>query len=470
MVMITDRGMQGKATTQDQWISQPYNRGGGVFLGRITPKGERHFYFRYTNSKGNRLFMPIGSYHPKGNNGGLTVAQAYQRASELSELYRSGIKDVQAHLDQQRQDKQHEADKSRREAVEKEERDELERQRRLTVRQLFERWSSVELASHVRADGKRVGRKDDGAYTRAQFERHVFPTLGDMATDDVRKADVLAIIDQHRTKGSLRTCNVLLADLKQMMRFALSREIIAVNPIQLLTKRDAGGADVERDRALSVEEIKALAMQLPNARMQVRSEHAVWLILSTGCRVGELMNAEWINVNLAARTWYLPDTKNQRDHTIHLSDFAAEHLQALKEIHETDSEGKPYRWVCPNSKGTGPVDVKSFGKQLADRQKEPEAQLKGRSKEAKSLQLSGGKWTAHDLRRTAATLMAQLGFGGDVINECLNHITQDRMTRIYIRDRRVQEQAQAFTALGAKLKDITTGDQASNVVPLKRTA
>ena len=29
-------------------------------------------------------------------------------------------------------------------------------------------------------------------------------------------------------------------------------------------------------------------------------------------------------VDLAARKWRLLDTKNQRDHTIHLSDFAAE--------------------------------------------------------------------------------------------------------------------------------------------------
>jgi len=33
-------------------------------------------------------------------------------------------------------------------------------------------------------------------------------------------------------------------------------------------------------------------------------------------------------------------------------------------------------WVFPNVAGTGPVDVKSFGKELADRQRAPELRLK----------------------------------------------------------------------------------------------
>lgn len=460
MPTITDRAMQSKPTAKGTWLSQPFNRGGGVFMGRITPNGERLFYFRYTDSKGKRPFLPIGAYHPKGNNGGLTVAQAYEKASELSELCRSGVKDVGDYLEQQRLDRAQEAERTRRAAIEANERAELEQQRRLTVRQLFDRWASVELPPHDRADGKRIGRKDAGAYSRAQFERHIFPSLGHMAIGDVRKADVLAILDQHRAVGKLRTCNVLLADMKQMMRFALSRELIAADPTLLLTKRDAGGADVERNRALSFEEIKSLAVLLDQATMHVRSRHAVWLMLSTGCRVGELMNAEWTNVDLKARTWHLPVTKNQRDHTIHLSDFAADHFQALLSTRESDKEGMPSPWVCPNSKGSGPVDVKSLGKQLADRQKDPADRLSGRTKQAESLKLAGGKWTAHDLRRTAATLMAQIGISSDVIDECLNHINQNRVQRTYIRTRREQEQAQAFDALGVKLKEITTGQPA----------
>jgi len=77
-----------------------------------------------------------------------------------------------------------------------------------------------------------------------------------------------------------------------------------------------------------------------------------------------------------------------------------------------------------------------------------------RSDASQALALPGGKWTAHDLRRTAATLMAMLGTSNDVINECLNHKQSDRMTQTYVQDRRLSEQAVAFDKLGRRLNDL----------------
>ena len=344
----------------------------------------------------------------------------------------------------------------------------LSQQRRLTVRQLFKRWQEVELTPHVRADGTRTGRKDGGAYTLAQFERHIFPTLGDMAAEDVSKGDVLAILDRLKALGKLRTCNVLLAEAKQMLRFAVAREVVPRSPLETLTKRDAGGAETGRDRVLSVDEVRMLAARLAGAGLHKRSDAAVWIILATGCRIGELMAAEWRHVDLIGCTWYLPDTKNERPHTIHLSALAVrqfEALQALREANPTTGAALP--WLFPNAAGADTVCVKAFGKQLADRQRPPERRMKHRSKATESLMLTEGKWTAHDLRRTAATLMAGLGVSGDVIDECLNHVIESRVRRTYIRDRRPVEQGRAFDALGAKLDAIVSGTApVSNVVPL----
>jgi len=335
------------------------------------------------------------------------------------------------------------------------------------VRQLFDRWAATELAPHLRTDGKRTGRKDGGASARAHFERRVFPALGDIAAADIKKVDLMTVLDTARAAGQLRTANVLLSELKQMFRFGLTRELVERNPLETVTKRDAGGPNMERDRVLSVDELDALSKALPKAALHARSALAVPAILGTACRVGELMAAEWSDIDLAARTWHLPDTKNQRPHTVHLSDFSLRQFEQLAELRESGP------WVFPNARGTGPVDAKSFGKQLADRQRRPEDRLQGRSKATTALQLVGGRWTAHDLRRTAATLMASLGVSGDVIDECLNHVIESRVRRTHIRDRRPTDQARAFDALGTRLDDILSGRAAStNVVNLgaRRTA
>jgi integrase len=152
--------------------------------------------------------------------------------------------------------------------------------------------------------------------------------------------------------------------------------------------------------------------------------------------------------------WHLTETKNQRPHSIHLSAFAIEQFRRVAELRETAGNDhlQANSWVFPNQAGSAPTDVKSFGKQLADRQREPKRRLKNRAKNTMALNLNGGRWTAHDLRRTAATLMAELGVSGDVIDECLNHMIESRIRRVYIRDRRVAEQAKAFDLLGAALK------------------
>ena len=142
-----------------------------------------------------------------------------------------------------------------------------------------------------------------------------------------------------------------------------------------------------------------------------------------------------------------------------MSDFARAQFKKLETLRKgrigTDVSLSP--WVFPNDAGDGPVGVKTLGKQLSDRQREAKGPLRGRSRSTTSLSLPGGRWTAHDLRRTAATFMSALGISGDVIDECLNHVIESRVRRTYIRDRRIEQQRQAFDALGKFLDGLLQG-------------
>lgn len=432
--------------------SKPLHDGGGLYL-RKRDAGA-YWYLRLTEpGTGKQQWHRMFPDDPTGHYPGKSLAEARAESERLWRL-RSGGHDPRALRLQRIED-----DMARARAATEAER------RRMTTLDLFDHWARVELAPQQRADGQRRGRKDGGQYIQQQFERRIFPTLGKVAIGDVRKADVLALLDEVTAAGELRTANVLLAALKQMFRFALARELIERNPLDTVTKRDVGGKEVERERTLDSDEIKALARALPIANMNARSVSAVWLILATGARIGETVGAAWADVDLDAATWHLPETKNGRDHTIHLSAFALAQFKALLQLQGVDNEGNLLPWVFPNSAGDGPVCIKSFGKQLADRQRPPELRMQHRSRLTDVLELPGGRWTAHDLRRTAATLMADLGISGDVIDECLNHVIESRVRRTYIRNRRPAEQARAFDALGARLAALVTDESApSNVV------
>ena len=440
----------------------------------------------------------IGTWCDKG---GMTLKALRDERDRMATELRSGIDPIERRAADRLKVEadQAEAIREQRQRIEAAQAAQLAEQRRATVRQVFDDWRAADLQPRVRADGKRTGRVDGGQYVFEQFTRHVFPAIGDTALEAVRKADLLALLDAQKSAGKMRTANMLLADLKQMLDFALEREVIDRNPLATVKKSKVGGPSVERDRVLADDEIGLLTAAIADARMNVRSATAIWLTLATGVRVGELMGAVWADalpvdpkartarlsalqrvadaegvklgiVDAAARTWHLPTTKNQRSHTVHLSDFALQQMQVLNEHREVlrdSTSGQLTPWLFPATDSRKPVCVKSFGKQLADRQREPAQRLSNRTKATMALMLPGGRWTAHDLRRTAATTMAHCGFGSDTINECLNHIQADKMARVYIRDRREADQVRAFDALGQRLVELTTGAVASNVVPLR---
>ena len=97
--------------------------------------------------------------------------------------------------------------------------------------------------------------------------------------------------------------------------------------------------------------------------------------------------------------------------------------------------------------------------------------MSGRSKDVDALVLPRGKWTPHDLRRTAATTMVELGALPDVVEKCLNHAEVGKVKRIYQRAQYEGPMREAWRLLGtrlARLQGMADGS-VTNVVPLQRT-
>ena len=169
------------------------------------------------------------------------------------------------------------------------------------------------------------------------------------------------------------------------------------------------------------------------------------------------MRAQWQDVDFEAGTWTIPpeNSKNAKAHTVFLSDFALQQFETLRSLASTD------HWLFLDRSGNTHVCTKSITKQIRDRQR-LEA-MSNRTKNTGVLLLSDGGWTPHDLRRTGATLMGELGVRPDVIERCLNHIEQKKVTRTYQRQELRVEQKEAWMLLGKRL-DILTRPDGANVV------
>ncbi|HSD39042.1 MAG TPA: tyrosine-type recombinase/integrase [Rhodocyclaceae bacterium] len=439
MGTLTDRHMQSKPTNENQWLIEDGPKGHGRFMARITKSGDRLFYFRYTTSTGKRVFLPLGAYDPRGIDG-LTLAQARAKAGELSKLYQSGIVDLKEYLAKQSQ-----LDEARRQAehtrlnAEQEAHERLAAQTRarITVADLFERWAEIELCRH----------KDGGKEIRRMFNKDVLPTIGHLAVEDVRKGHITEVTDALLKRGVERMAKLIFSLMRQMFRFAVDRDLIEHEPTSAIRKAKIGGRPTERERVLSEEELRALKRALPSAKLAQSTELAIWLMLSTCCRIGELLQAKWEHIDFNRRQWRIPPehSKNGKPHTVYLSDLALQKFQELNGLnHHT-------HWCYPSRDEANHVCVKTVTKQLIDRQRNDDQPMSRRSSYTRALQLTGGKWTSHDLRRTGATLMVALGVIPEVAERCLNHIEENRIKRTYQRHSYENEMRDAWDRLGRHL-------------------
>jgi integrase len=295
------------------------------------------------------------------------------------------------------------------------------------------------------------------------FNKDVLPALGELFVEDARKGHVALVIDKLKQRNVNHLARNLLKLMRQMFRFAVTHDLIEFDPTASLSVAKMTTKPTERDRTLSEVEIRALARQLPDANLLKSTECAIWIALSTLCRIGELSKARLSELDFNLNTWTIPEanSKNGKAHTIYLSDFALKQFKVLSQLAKSDT------WIFTNRDGSNHVCEKSITKQVGGRQ--TAVILSNRSKDSQALVLSGGKWTPHDLRRTGATMMGDLGVAPDVIEKCLNHTEENKVKRIYQRQKLEVEQANAWQVLGERLSLLANKDS-PNVILLHSRA
>lgn len=334
---------------------------------------------------------------------------------------------------------------------------------RRTVRQAFERWHETRLAA---------ARKDGGASIAALFALHVLPRIGEKPLAEVRRADVVDLLDPLVLQGKVRTAHLALAQVRALFRWVAERDEGIPDPTATLTTRAFGGRVKARERVLSRMEIVDLRDRLAAGVLPERITHAVWLLLATGARVGELSAARIADFDLQAREWHIGTTKTGRPHIVHLSDFALQHLARLFGLAGAS------RYLLPQRRPRGfdegevedrPIGHEVIGKAVRDRQRA--TAHKGRTMATGALVLQRGEWTPHDLRRTMATRMREdLKVSSDVVERCLNHAPQG-VVAVYQRTELLAERRAAFEAWGNELQELMHVKR-TNVVelPVKASA
>ena len=229
-------------------------------------------------------------------------------------------------------------------------------------------------------------RASSAAATERLLRVEVLPSWGDKPIQQITKRDVLSLIGGIADRGAPVVANRTLAAIKTLFSWAIGRDILAASPA-LNVKRPH--AETSRSRILDDGEVRKFWLACD--QLGTAFGDAAKLMLLTGQRRGEVCGMTWAELDLDKRTWTLPATrtKNGREHVVPLSD-------AAMSIIEKQPRSTAHVFNSP---------------------------LSGWSRPKRALDAAMGVegWTLHDLRRTAATGMHEIGVAPHVVEAVLNH-------------------------------------------------
>ncbi|MBI5444665.1 MAG: integrase arm-type DNA-binding domain-containing protein [Deltaproteobacteria bacterium] len=326
---------------------------------------------------------------------------------------------------------------------------------------------------------KRSWREDE-----RQIHSDVAPTLKDpksparwdhLKAKDITRADVQALLDAIAARGAPVAANRMKALLSRLFRWALARSYVGSNPVAGI---EQPAREQPKDRVLNEAEVRTFWSGLDATPLSDAVKGALRLILITGQRPGEVagMRYEELTEEGGRVLWKIPGPrrKSGEAHIIPLSSLALEVVGDWKGRSGYVFEGPPRRAREPEedeAQDPAPVTTRTLSQALRRSLGDPaeervKAPPKKRGKRKRVL-ISVAEFSAHDLRRTAATLMTNAGVSGLVKPLILGHAPQDITRKVYDLYDYLDEKTRALDAWARRLRIIAAGEEPEKVIRLR---
>ena len=240
-------------------------------------------------------------------------------------------------------------------------------------------------------------RKRSWGTDEIMLRHHLLPPFGEFRMNRITRSDVVAMHHAAKEKGyAAGTCNRMLVLMKFIYNCAIRWDILAPkgNPCVGVEPFEDNGA---RERYLTQVEVGRLFDELEtNANVQVGQ--VIRLLLFTGARKREVLDARWDEIDLGRQILTVPAarSKSKKPHYIPLSDAAIELLRSLPR-----QDDVPWVFFNPKTKKP-PVSIFAAWDTIRKRVGMPELRL-------------------HDLRHSYASFLVNAGRSLYEVQKLLGH-------------------------------------------------
>jgi integrase len=391
----------------------------------VYPSGAKSFTYRFKRDNGQDMTVVLG---PASGPGAITLVQARDAAREARRQRSQGADPA---------DQKRAARKAEMARIEMEER--AARRRDDTVEKVLLRYYA-DHADHLKS-GKEIRRVLDREL-KSWSKRPV---------DDIQRRDAIRVLDAVKVRAPVQSQR-LRAYGRHFYGWCIAKEITATNPFE----GTVAIKERSRDRVLTDDELRLLLRGI--GRLQSPRREFLSLLLMTGQRLSEIAEMAWSEISRSGElsTWVLPSgrAKNGNAHTIPLSPAAAEALSGMDRI--------------LGSQRVFATFSESHVKHCIDRAMLDVAREDAAASSGDPDAVVIEHWRLHDLRRTMATKMAELGVEVGIIERVLNHTMRGVMA-VYQRYSFDKEKRHALSVWADFLTRLTAPHE-SNIIPFKAGA
>lgn len=310
--------------------------------------------------------------------------------------------------------------------------------------------------SYLKREGGKLRTAGD---RRAIFERWVYPNLGSRRIDEIKRSDITKLLDTiedgkpgKRKSGGPVMATLTLAYIRGVMNWYAMRSDDFRSPIVRGMGRGAGN---KRARVLDEDELRAFWRA--SQGWDHPYSHMLRFILLTATRRDEAADMRWTELDGDLFTIPAARYKTKIDFELPVSRAA---LDVLATVRKVGKKGFVFTL-------SGNVPISSFAhyKKTFDRLMLAELQKLAGARGDDPAKVSFARWTTHDLRRTARSLMTQAGIPPDHAERALGHVIGG-VRGVYDRHGFLEEKRKAFEAMAAVVARIL--DPQPNVVTLRR--
>ncbi|MDD2309683.1 MAG: site-specific integrase [Desulfuromonadaceae bacterium] len=418
---------------------------------RVHPSGTMTFFYLY-KIDGQRRFMALGTYPTTTLKKARELYQA--EAIKVKALRRGSADGSDPVLEKKRKQERRIAEAA-------------EQSQALTVAGLVK-----EYVERHAMKFKRSWQEDERL-----LNKEIVSVWGKRKASDITKRDMTLLLESIVDRGTPAMSNQVLKVVRKMFNFAVERDILQHTPC---TGVKALSPNIRRERTLNETEMKTLWGSMNNAAISDEIKRALKLVLLTAQRPGEVSGMHVKEID--GHWWTIPAerSKNGKEHRVYLTDTAIEIINAAIEDNKKGlinhnlrmkKEKKPevpitdpysgFIFPCPHKDKVQAIDSHALPVSVRRNLAWPLTDTKGKplykkdGKPATENRLLIDQFTPHDLRRTAATFMASMGYMDEIIDAVLNHVKQG-IIRTYNRHDYAKEKQQALESWERKLLSIVT--------------